>query len=183
MGLKNYPFFIQGFKVTQKQVTFDSLPQKNESPQKTSHLLSLQFKAPFGVLFYCSLGKIQNQWNFLIFARQRFIKKMKKMLTAAALARKLEISSSTLRNWEKNFADWLTEDYKSGKEYTPAGVQQFLAIKYLLHERGFTMDGARNEMKRRENLGAEHQEVLGKLKKLRGFLVGLKEQLEDNPRL
>lgn len=101
------------------------------------------------------------------------------MLTAAALARKLEISSSTLRNWEKNFADWLTEDYKSGKEYTDSGVQQFLAIKYLLHERGFTMDGARNEMQRRENLGAEHQEVLGKLKKLRGFLVGLKEQLGE----
>lgn len=101
------------------------------------------------------------------------------MLTAAALARKLEISSSTLRNWEKSFIDWFTDDYKSGKEYTPAGIQQFQAIKYLLHERGFTIDGARKEMQRRENLGEEHQEIIGKLQKLRGFLVGLQEQLEE----
>jgi DNA-binding transcriptional MerR regulator len=101
------------------------------------------------------------------------------MLTAAALAKKLEISSSTLRNWEKSFAEWLSNDYKNGKEYTPSGVQQFHAIKYLLHERGFTIDGARKEMERRENLGAEHQEVLSKLKKVRAFLVDLKDQLEE----
>jgi DNA-binding transcriptional MerR regulator len=101
------------------------------------------------------------------------------MLTAAALARKLEISSSTLRNWEKSFAEWLSNDYKSGKEYTPSGVQQFHAIKYLLHERGFTIDGAQKEMQRRENLDEEHQEVIGKLKQLRSFLFDLKEQLEE----
>ncbi len=101
------------------------------------------------------------------------------MLSAKTLAQKLEISTSTLRNWEKNFEEWLSADYKSGKSYTPKGVQQLSAIKYLLHERGFTIEGARKEMTRRENLNEDQQEVLTKLKKLRQFLVGLKQQIED----
>ena len=39
-------------------------------------------------------------------------------MTATELTSKLGISSATLKNWEKNFASWLSPDYKNGKIYT-----------------------------------------------------------------
>lgn len=98
-------------------------------------------------------------------------------LSAAALAKKLEISTATLRNWEKGFAEWLSADYKEGRSYTKVGVQQFIAIKHLLHERGFTVEGAKKELQRYNNLEGQQVEVISKLRQLRSFLEELKTQI------
>jgi len=98
-------------------------------------------------------------------------------MTASELAEKLNISTAMLRKWEKHFVEMLSPDYKDGKKYTSTGVQQFLAIKYLLDERGFTLDGALKEMQRQESLDGEQGLVIRKLESLRGFLTDLRGQL------
>lgn len=98
-------------------------------------------------------------------------------MTATELAEKLNISTAMLRKWEKHFGEMLSSDYKQGKSYTESGLRQFRVIQYLLEARGFTLEGALKEMKRQESLDGEQVMVIQKLESLRGFLVGLKEQL------
>jgi DNA-binding transcriptional MerR regulator len=98
-------------------------------------------------------------------------------VTASELAEKLNISTAMLRKWEKHFAEMFSADYKDGKTYTESGVQQFLVIKYLLDERGFTLEGALKEMQRQESLDGEQGLLIRKLQSLKDFLVDLKGQL------
>jgi DNA-binding transcriptional MerR regulator len=99
-------------------------------------------------------------------------------MTATELTSKLGISSATLKNWEKNFTAWLDPDYKNGKIYAEIALKQFSVIKYLLHERGFTIAGALKEIERQENLHGDQSFLIEKLQGLRSFLLELRNQLD-----
>ena len=99
-------------------------------------------------------------------------------MTATELTSKLGISSATLKNWEKNFAAWLSPDYKIGKNYTEIALKQFSVIKYLLQERGFTTVGALKEIERQENIAGDQSFLIEKLQGLRAFLTELRNELD-----
>jgi DNA-binding transcriptional MerR regulator len=99
-------------------------------------------------------------------------------MTATELSKKLAISAATLRSWEKHFAIWLSPDYKTDKIYSQSAFQQFAVIKYLITERGFTVEGALKEIERRESMDGDQVFLIEKLHSLRGFLIDLREKLD-----
>lgn len=99
-------------------------------------------------------------------------------MTASELTSKLAVSNATLKNWEKNFADWLDPEYKKGKSYTEIALKQFSVIKYLIQERGFTTAGALKEIERQENMHGDQSFLIQKLQELRSFLLELRKQLD-----
>ncbi|AFC25525.1 MerR family transcriptional regulator [Saprospira grandis] len=93
------------------------------------------------------------------------------------LAEKLDVSTATLRNWAREFAFFLGKKGRKATDYTEHGVQRMLVVKYLLHEKGFTVEGAKKEIHRRANLDQSHQQMIEKLEEIRHFLLGLQADL------
>ena len=99
-------------------------------------------------------------------------------MTASELISKLDINNATLKSWEKNFASWLSPDYKKGKDYSEIALKQFSVIKYLIQIRGFTVAGALKEIERQENMDGDQVFLIQKLQGIRAFLTDLRKQLD-----
>jgi len=98
-------------------------------------------------------------------------------MTGTELTKKLGITATTLKTWEKHFVNWLSPDYKKGRVYAQGAFEQFVVIKYLVVERSFTLNGALKEIERRENMDGDQVFLIQKLQSLRSFLVDLREKL------
>ena len=66
------------------------------------------------------------------------------------LAKMLEVESSVLRFWEKEFNIKALKVGPNKKLYRPQELAQFKQIKYLLYEKLFTIAGAKNQLKNGE---------------------------------
>ncbi|MGB3619114.1 MAG: MerR family transcriptional regulator [Catalinimonas sp.] len=96
------------------------------------------------------------------------------------VARELGVNTSLIRFWEEAFPE-----IKPGKNrrkerlYTPADLQLLREIYHLVKERGHTLPGAREELKRRRQDQAERAAVVKRLRELRAFLVEMRDQLPE----
>ncbi len=89
-----------------------------------------------------------------------------------------KVNASLIRFWEKEF-DIIkpARNKKGNRMFTKEDLENFKLIFHLVKERGFTLDGAKTKLK------GEKLELSGKadlhdsLKKVRNFLVELKETL------
>jgi DNA-binding transcriptional MerR regulator len=103
---------------------------------------------------------------------------LKRYFSISETADMFKISKSQIRFWEKEF-DILKphKNSKGERRFTRQNIQQLEIIYNLLRDRGFTLDGAKKELKRRKNAGKEKLTYIEKLKSLRGFMEKLKEQM------
>jgi len=88
------------------------------------------------------------------------------------------VNTSLIRFWEKEFSILKPKKNKKGNRlFTQKDMDNLYIIFNLVKERGFTLEGAKKKMK--ENKGSQFQEfeMLKSLKKVRSFLVELKEEL------
>ena len=87
------------------------------------------------------------------------------------------LKTSTLRFWEKEFLELQPKKAESGaRKYSVKDMEKLSQIHHLVKERGFTLDGAKKEIGRLRKKKKEKQEVVERLKKLRGFLEELSEK-------
>lgn len=93
------------------------------------------------------------------------------------VSKMFEVSKSLIRFWESEF-DLLRphKNSKGDRRFTQQNLNQFRLIYHLVKERGFTLDGAKRELKESKDRHVKKQEILDGLYKMRGFLEGLKEQ-------
>ena len=93
------------------------------------------------------------------------------------VATMFDVSKSLIRFWESEF-DLLRphKNSKGDRRFTQQNINQFRLIYHLVKERGFTLDGAKRELKENKNRLVQKQELLDGLQKLRGFLEDLKEE-------
>ncbi|WP_033073587.1 MerR family transcriptional regulator [Sphingopyxis sp. MWB1] len=77
------------------------------------------------------------------------------MLSIGELAARLGVATHVLRYWETRFAQ-LKPLQRSGRRryYRPADVALATRIHHLLHEKGFTVEGARKALAEAEAQGA-----------------------------
>lgn len=98
--------------------------------------------------------------------------------TIGEVAEMLQVNTSLLRYWEKEF-DVLNprKNAKGDRLFTKSDIEKIKLIYHLVKERGFTLDGAKAHLK--NNLAQEERKLklVEKLKKVRAFLVQLKEEL------
>ena len=88
------------------------------------------------------------------------------------------VSKSLIRFWESEF-DLLRphKNSKGDRRFTKQNIGQFKIIYELVKERGFTLEGAKRELKENKDRIAKRAKALDSLHKLRGFLNNLKDQV------
>lgn len=95
------------------------------------------------------------------------------------VAEMLDINTSMLRYWEKEF-DHLKpkKNGKGDRFYTKEEIEKIKVIYHLVKEKGYTLEGARARLKTNDNKDVEKtSQITEKLRDIRSFLEQLKEEL------
>ena len=91
----------------------------------------------------------------------------------------LGVTAPTLRFYEKEFPSLQPRKNKSGdRVYTPTDIALLRDILTLTKEKGFTLAGAREELKKRDQQRHENARFLGKLRELKSFLEQMRTSLD-----
>jgi DNA-binding transcriptional MerR regulator len=88
------------------------------------------------------------------------------------------LPSHVLRFWESEFKKIKPRRTSTGqRSYTPKDVAMILEIKHLLHEKKFTIEGARKYLSAKNRPASDDKDFLTDLKK---ELVSIRDLLESN---
>lgn len=103
--------------------------------------------------------------------------------TIGEVAADLEVNTSLLRYWEKEFGSLRPKRTNKGDRlYTKDDILQLRRIRHLVKEKGFTLQGAKTALRQAELPGAPPSaqpgipvdEVRDRLLRIRGNLVALR---------
>ena len=94
------------------------------------------------------------------------------------VAKMFDVNTSLVRFWEKEF-DILKpkKNAKGNRLFTRKDVDNLKVIFHLVKERGFTLDGAKKKLRENKGDTIENEEIVERLKDIRGFLVELRDNL------
>lgn len=98
------------------------------------------------------------------------------MSTLHQLAIGLSVSEKTLQAWNKSFKLTPTQNVEGDLVYTAPQKALILQIHHLIKDRGFTIIGAKKELKK-EPLQEKKKETIQKLQNIRVFLEELKDSI------
>jgi len=102
---------------------------------------------------------------------------LKRYYSIGEVAEIFGVSKSLIRFWETEFS--YLRPYKNSKgdrRFTEQNIEQVREIYHLVKERGFTLNGAKNELKILKKQRKEREALVLKLKNIRKGL----EQIHDN---
>ena len=86
------------------------------------------------------------------------------------------VNSSLIRFWEKEFDIIKPKKNKKGnRSFTQKDIENLKLIYHLVKERGFTLDGAKKQLKQNKGELKQKFEMINKLKFIRESLIELKE--------
>jgi DNA-binding transcriptional MerR regulator len=88
-----------------------------------------------------------------------------------------DLNASTIRFWEKEF-DMLspTKNKKGNRLFTKKDIEYLAQIVDLVKQKGFTIQGAKEQLKNRpsaKKISAQNEEVIDKLKEIKAKLLDL----------
>ena len=93
------------------------------------------------------------------------------------VAKAFNVKTSLLRFWENEFDEIKPKKKKSGtRKYTPKDIEIIQLIYHLVKERGMTLDGAKKQLKQKNNSLSKNS-ILLKLKNIKSELKELSDQL------
>lgn len=91
------------------------------------------------------------------------------------VAEMFEVNTSLIRFWEKEFTIIKPKKNKKGNRlFTQKDIENFKIIYHLVKEKGFTLDGAKNELKSNKEFLNDKFEVMNRLKLIRIQLLEMK---------
>lgn len=94
------------------------------------------------------------------------------------VARMFKVNTSLIRFWEKQFDILRPKKNKKGNRlFTKEDLGNLHIIYHLVKERGFKLDGAKRKLKQNKEEVVQGVEIVRSLKRVREFLVEMKEQL------
>lgn len=99
--------------------------------------------------------------------------------TIGEVADELGVNTSLLRYWEKEFGSLRPKRTNKGDRlYTREDILQLRRIQYLVKEKGFTLQGAKGELRKPETVDPEQPATPAvPLDEVRGRLLHIREQL------
>jgi DNA-binding transcriptional MerR regulator len=105
-------------------------------------------------------------------------KNLKRYYSISEVAEMFEVSKSLVRFWETEF-DTLkpAKNSKGDRRFTPQNIEQIRQIYHLVKERGFTLNGAKQEIESLKVKEEEKKKVVKQLTNLKEFLENLKLSL------
>ena len=94
------------------------------------------------------------------------------------VAELFEVNTSLIRFWEKEF-DVLKpmKNKKGNRLFTQGDLDNLRLIYHLVKERGFTLQGAKDKLKENKEDIVNNVAAIDSLNKIKGFLLGIKEQM------
>ena len=102
----------------------------------------------------------------------------KRYYSIGEIAKALNVNTSLLRFWEKEFKEIQPKKKQGGaRKYTPEDVTNIQKVYHLLKEKGLTIDGAKKQLKRKNLSEDGNLTVIQKLEQLKSDLAHLIENL------
>lgn len=107
----------------------------------------------------------------------------KKYYRIGDVAEILGLPQSTIRFWEREFTELRPKRNAGGtRMYTPSDIEQLRILRFLIKDKGLTLDGAREHLRRnRRDLDRKH-EVVRRLKDIRRRLTDMLDALDQRQR-
>ena len=103
---------------------------------------------------------------------------VKRYYSIGEVAEMFAVNASLLRHWETEFDTIRPKKNRKGeRQYTQKDVDTIRLIYGLVKDKGFTLQGAKDFMKQKNQQDAEKEAVLESLEKLKGFLTDLRNKL------
>ncbi len=94
------------------------------------------------------------------------------------VAELFEVSNSLIRFWESEFDILKPKKNKKGdRRFTKKDIDNFKLIYHLVKERGFTLDGAKKEIKLNKDRLQQKFQSIESLKGLKELLLNIKKEL------
>jgi len=102
----------------------------------------------------------------------------KRYYSISEVAERFNVSQSLIRFWEKEFDNLRpTKNSKGDRRFTDKNIVQFKLIYHLLKEKGYTIKGAKQEIKENRAKYVMKQKVVERLEKLKSGMIDLKEEI------
>lgn len=99
------------------------------------------------------------------------------------VAELLDLPQSTLRFWETEFHELRPRRSEKGvRRYTPADIDVLRVIKFLIKDKGLTIEGAREHLKRNRHAVDKRHQTIQRLKEIRQSLTDLLTALDERNR-
>lgn len=94
------------------------------------------------------------------------------------VAKAFGVNTSLIRFWEKEF-DIIQpkKNAKGNRLFTQEDIANFKLIYHLVKERGFTLDGAKQKLKKNPDKVVKNHEIISRLESIKAELVKIKNQL------
>ena len=95
----------------------------------------------------------------------------------------LDLPQSTLRFWEREFSELRPHRSVKGiRKYTPADIDVLKVIKFLIKDKGLTIEGAREHLKRNRHAVDKRHQTIRRLQEIRRGLTELLEAMGNRGR-
>ncbi|MES2809295.1 MAG: MerR family transcriptional regulator [Bacteroidota bacterium] len=98
--------------------------------------------------------------------------------TMGEVSAMFDVNPSMIRFYEKEF-DVLQpkRNKKSNRLFTPEDIENLKIILDLIRNKGYTIPGAKDYLKKNFNNSKDHQRIIRSLENLKQFLLEVREQL------
>ncbi len=95
------------------------------------------------------------------------------------VAKAFDVNTSLIRFWEGEF-DIIKpkKNAKGNRLFTPEDVENFKLIYNLVKERGFTLEGAKQKLKKNPDKMVQNHEIISRLEAVKAELIKIKNQIE-----
>ncbi len=108
--------------------------------------------------------------------KEREISKM--YYTMGEVSAMFNVNQSLIRFYEKEFDILQPKKNKKGNRYfTPEDIENLRIIFHLIRDKGYTLNGAKDHLKKSGNDTRDNQRVIDSLENLKKFLLEVRDEL------
>lgn len=94
------------------------------------------------------------------------------------VAKAFDVNTSLIRFWENEFDVLRPKKNKKGNRlFTPEDLKNLQLIYFLVKEKGFTLDGAKNKLKENSDKIVSNHKIILRLEEIKNELTQIKNQL------
>lgn len=103
---------------------------------------------------------------------------IKRYYKIGEVAKAFDVNTSLIRFWEKEFDIIKPKKNKKGNRlFTPEDIKNFKLIYNLVKERGFTLEGAKQKLKKNPEGVFNNHEIISRLEAVKAEIIKIKNQL------
>ena len=111
-------------------------------------------------------------------------KREKMFYSIKEVADMFNVNQSLLRYWEKEFPSVQPAKTEKGtRQYRKEDIDEIRLIHYLVKEKGMTLPGAKQKLKENREGVVRTEEIVDRLKTIRGELMKLKTEFDELDRM